>query len=461
MNNREDYLPEGWRFGTDGIRGEVSSKMQPIFMSKVAMAAGKVLKEEGIEEVLIGKDTRISGYMIESALQAGFISTGLNVVLLGPVPTPAVSFLTKQRKQKAFGLVISASHNTYLDNGIKLFNSNGEKISSNLERRIEQYILKLEVNGVKGFQIDDINFLGKASRLSRAQDLYIEFCKSKVPELDLKGQKVVIDAANGANYKIAPEIFESLGAKVIKIACEPDGKNINENCGSSNPKNLSENVLKNKANFGIAFDGDGDRLSMVDRKGRILDGDDLMYLFLQNETNLQKFKNGDGVVGTYMTNITLENYLLEKKINFFRTEIGDKYVHSELEKRNWTFGGEPSGHLIFLDEVSSGDALVASLKILDSIKKEEFKLHELMNDFNKFPQVMINVRVKDPNLCLLNDKFIDTLNRTENKLNGAGRILIRPSGTEPVLRIMAEGEDKNLAKEIVNELVDSTKELTI
>jgi len=460
MSNREEYLPEGWRFGTDGIRGAVSSKMQPVFMTTVAMAAGKVLKEEGIKEVLIGKDTRISGYMIESALQAGFISSGINVVLLGPVPTPAVSFLTKQRKQKAFGLVISASHNTYLDNGIKFFNSKGEKISSRIEHRIEQYILSLQKDGTKEFQVEDINFLGKASRLNQAQNLYIEFSKSRVPDLNLSKKTIVLDTANGANYKIAPKVFEDLGANVIKIACEPDGKNINENCGSTNPKYLSKKVIEYKADLGIAFDGDGDRLSMVDSNGRILDGDDLMYLYLQNEENLEKFRNGDGVVGTYMTNLSLENYLKKNKINFFRSEIGDKYVHLELNKRGWTFGGEPSGHLMFLNEVSSGDALVASLKILDSIKKKDFMIEKLINDFTKYPQVMVNLGVKDPNLCLVDLAFLKALEQNERKLNGSGRILVRPSGTEPVLRIMAEGKDKNLVKKIVKDLVDSTKDLT-
>ena len=461
MNNREDYLPEGWRFGTDGIRGAVSSKMQPVFMTTVAMAAGRVLKEEGIKEVLIGKDTRISGYMIESALQAGFISAGIDVVLLGPVPTPAVSFLTKQSKRKAYGLVISASHNTYLDNGIKLFNSKGEKISSSIEQRIEQYILNLQNDGTKDFQVEDINFLGKASRLNEAQDLYIEFSKSRVPDLNLSKKTIVLDAANGANYKIAPKVFEDLGANVIKIACDPDGKNINENCGSTNPNYLSKKVMNYKADLGIAFDGDGDRLSMVDSKGRVLDGDDLMYLYLQNKENLETFRNGDGVVGTYMTNLSLESYLKKNKINFFRAEIGDKYVHSELDKRGWTFGGEPSGHLMFLNEVASGDALVASLKILDSIKKEDFMIEKLINDFTKLPQVMKNVDVKDPNLCLLDLTFLKALEQNEKKLNGSGRILIRPSGTEPVLRIMAEGEDKNLVEEIVKDLVDSTKDINI
>ena len=458
MTKTEEYLPEGWRFGTDGIRGKVASKMQPVFMTTVAMAAGKVLKEEGVEEILIGKDTRISGYMIESALQAGFISSGINVVLLGPVPTPAVSFLTALRKENAFGLVISASHNTYLDNGIKFFNSKGEKISSSLEKRIENYILRLQ-QWNKDFLINDANTLGKASRLIEAQDLYIEFCKSKTPDLDLSGRKIVLDAANGANYKIAPKVFEDLGAETIKIACEPNGININESCGSTNPENLSKSVIENKADFGIAFDGDGDRLSMVDSKGRVLDGDDLMYLFLQNEENLDRFRNGDGVVGTHMTNLSLEKYLRNNGINFFRSDIGDKYVHTELEKRGWTFGGESSGHLMFLDEVSSGDALVASLKILDSIKDQDFRIDDLVDGFVKFPQFMVNIEVKDPNLCLLDQKFIEALSKNEKILNDSGRILIRPSGTEPVLRIMAEAENKDLVEEIVNDLAESTKNI--
>ena len=256
-------------------------------------------------------------------------------------------------------------------------------------------------------------------------------------------------------------MFEDLGANVIKIACDPDGKNINENCGSTNPNYLSKKVKSYKADLGIAFDGDGDRLSMVDSKGRVLDGDDLMYLYLQNKENLEIFRNGDGVVGTYMTNLSLESYLNKNKINFYRAEIGDKYVHSELDKRGWTFGGEPSGHLMFLNEVASGDALVASLKILDSIKKEDFMIEKLINDFTKLPQVMENVDVKDPNLCLLDLTFLKALEQNEKKLNGSGRILIRPSGTEPVLRIMAEGEDKNLVEEIVKDLVDSTKDINI
>ena len=365
---------------------------------------------------------------------------------------------TNLRKENAFGLVISGSHNTYLDNGIKFFNSKGEKISSSLEKRIENYILRLQ-QWNKDFLINDANTLGKASRLIEAQDLYIEFCKSKTPDLDLSRRKIVLDAANGANYKIAPKVFEDLGAEIIKIACEPNGININESCGSTNPENLSKSVIENKADFGIAFDGDGDRLSMVDSKGTVLDGDDLMYLFLQNEENLDRFRNGDGVVGTHMTNLSLENYLKKNGINFFRSDIGDKYVHAELEKRGWTFGGESSGHLMFLDEVSSGDALVASLKILDSIKKQDFRIDDLVDGFVKFPQFMVNVEVKDPNLCLLDQRFIEELRKNEKILNDSGRILIRPSGTEPVLRIMAEAENKDLVEKLVNDLAESTKNI--
>ena len=435
-------LTKDRRFGTDGIRGPVDSTMNPLFVTKLGWAAGSVLKEEGISRVLIGKDTRISGYMLESALQAGFISAGMDVTLLGPLPTPGVAYLAKENNQA--GVVISASHNLFEDNGIKFFDRNGHKFSSDLEKRIE---LKITQPILTSKSIE----LGKATRLTDAQELYINFCKSSVEGLDLSELSLLLDCANGATYSIAPKVFEDLGAKVTKISAEPDGININQNCGSTNPDNLLSSMKGKDYDLGIAFDGDGDRILVVGKSGKVLDGDDLLYLLtLDKKISLDNF----GVVGTLMTNKALENYFEQSGCNFIRAEVGDKYVLDELLKNNWFIGGEPSGHIICLDSSSTGDAVIAALKVLECIKKDSFDVEESLKDFIKYPQTLINIKVVDVNKVIMNASFRSALKDIECQLGSEGRVLIRPSGTEPLIRIMVESKNSDLAEEYARKLAD-------
>ena len=425
------------RFGTDGIRGPVDSTMDPLFVTKLGWAAGTVLLEEGITRVLIGKDTRISGYMLESALQAGFISSGMDVILLGPLPTPGVSFLANSNKQA--GVVITASHNLFEDNGIKFFNKDGQKFSSELEKRIETKLTK-EVESV-----NSIN-LGKATRMNDAQGRYIEFCKSNVTDLDLSGLSVLLDCAHGATYSVAPKVFEELGATVSTVGTDPDGVNINQNCGPTNPEYIREEILKGDYHLGISFDGDGDRILMVSKTGKILDGDDLLYI-LSKDLNKES-----GIVGTLMTNKALELYFKKMNINFCRADVGDKYVLQKLLEKNWLLGGEPSGHLICLDAVQTGDAIVAALKLLNGLKEVSFNVDESVKRFNKFPQTLINLSVNNPNAIILNDQFWSEVTHIESKLREKGRVLIRPSGTEPLIRIMVESENKKDSEDYSNRL---------
>ena len=432
------------RFGTDGIRGPVDTTMNPMFVTKLGWAAGTVLLEEGINRVLIGKDTRISGYMLESALQAGFISSGIDVVLLGPLPTPGVSFLANSNKQA--GVVISASHNLFEDNGIKFFNKDGQKFSSELERRIETK-LSQEIETVKSIN------LGKATRMNDAQGRYIEFCKSNFNNLDLTGLSILLDCANGATYSVAPKVFEELGAKVTTIGTDPDGVNINQNCGSTSPEYIKEEVLRANYDLGISFDGDGDRLLLVSKTGNILDGDDLLYI-------LSKSLNpGSGVVGTLMTNKSLQLYFMENNIQFCRADVGDKYVLQRLLEENWLLGGEPSGHIICLDSAQTGDAIIAALKLLDILKENSFDVDQSVEGFNKFPQTLINLSVNNPNKIILNDKFWSEVTVIENKLGERGRVLIRPSGTEPLIRIMVESEKETDSEDYCNRLANLASKL--
>ena len=366
-------LSKDRRFGTDGIRGPVFSTMNPIFVTKLGWAAGSVLKEEGISKVLIGKDTRISGYMLESALQAGFISSGMDVTLLGPLPTPGVSFLANSNNQ--VGVVISASHNLFEDNGIKFFNKNGQKLSSELENRIERKITQ-DIMPVKSIS------LGKADRMNDAQGRYIEFCKSSFSNLDLSGLSLLLDCANGATYSVAPKVFEELGATVHSVGVDPDGININQNCGSTNPENLRKEILKGNFDLGIAFDGDGDRVTTVSKEGKILDGDDLLYILSQGVN-----KHG-GIVGTLMSNKSLEVHFDEVNIEFIRANVGDKYVLEKLLEKGWSLGGEPSGHILCLDVAPTGDAIIAALKLLDSLQVSNFDIESSLRGFNKFPQTL-------------------------------------------------------------------------
>ena len=438
-----EYFPLDWRFGTDGIRGPVETKMNPLFIVKLGWAAGKVFKEEGIEGVIIGKDTRISGYMIESALESGFISAGINVSLVGPMPTPGVAYLAKLSNQA--GLVISASHNRFSDNGIKFFSKQGFKLDYEFEKKIEDTLLN------KSAVVDSLD-LGKATRLEDAQSRYIEFCLSISPNLDLSGLNLVIDCANGANYAIAPEVFRALGCEVTAISTLPDGININADCGSTNPEKLKQAVISNEAELGISFDGDGDRLVVVDKKGRILDGDDLLYTLISRNTIEPQNKFHKGVVGTLMTNKSLENFLENQRIDFLRTDVGDKYVIRALMERNWILGGEPSGHIICLDKTTTGDALVASIKLLESLRDIDFDISKALEEFTKLPQQLISFELDDPHKILMNSEVRSELYKLEKKLGKEGRVLIRPSGTEDLLRVMVEASTKELADNLAKEL---------
>ena len=432
------------RFGTDGIRGPVDTTMNPLFVTKLGWAAGTILLEEGISRVLIGKDTRISGYMLESALQAGFIASGMDVVLLGPLPTPGVSFLANSNKQA--GVVISASHNLFEDNGIKFFNKDGQKFSSELEKRIETK-LSQEIESVKSIN------LGKATRMSDAQGRYIEFCKSNFNNLDLNHLSLLLDCAHGATYSVAPKVFEELGAKVTTIGTEPDGVNINQNCGSTNPDFIREEIIKGGYDLGISFDGDGDRILLVSSTGKILDGDDLLYI-LSKDLNKES-----GVAGTLMTNKALELHFNQMNIEFCRSDVGDKYVLQKLLERNWILGGVTSGHIICLDAAQTGDAIVAALKLLNSLKEASFNLDESVKEFNKFPQTLINLSVINPNKIILNDQFWTEVTNIESKLGKKGRVLIRPSGTEPLIRIMTESENEKDSEDYANRLADLASNL--
>ena len=432
-------LSKDRKFGTDGIRGPVTSTMNPLFVTKLGWAAGSILIEEGISKVLIGKDTRISGYMYESALQAGFISAGMDVTLLGPLPTPGVSYLANSNNQ--VGLVISASHNLFEDNGIKFFNKDGQKFSAELEKRIETKLTEEMV------AVESIN-LGKASRMNDAQGRYIEFCKSSFTDLDLNGLSILLDCANGATYSVAPKVFSELGAKVETIGSSPDGININQNCGSTNPDFLKEEIIKGTYDLGIAFDGDGDRILIVNSEGDILDGDDILYI-LSN-----KLPSDSGVVGTLMTNKALEIFFKKNDIPFLRADVGDKYVLQRLLEESWVLGGEPSGHIICLDSAPTGDAIIAALNLLNAIKDNNFSVKKSLEGFQKFPQTLINLKVNNPNKIIVSDKFWSEVTRIERQLGQNGRVLIRPSGTEPLIRIMVESDKPGASHDFCNALAD-------
>ena len=432
-------LSKDRQFGTDGIRGPVTSTMNPLFVTKLGWAAGSILTEEGISKVLIGKDTRISGYMFESALQAGFISAGMDVTLLGPLPTPGVSYLANSNNQ--VGCVISASHNLFEDNGIKFFNKDGQKFSAELEKRIETKLTQEMV------AVESIN-LGKASRMNDAQGRYIEFCKSSFTDLDLSGLSILLDCANGATYSVAPKVFSELGAKVETIGSSPDGININQNCGSTNPDFLKEEIIKGSYDLGIAFDGDGDRILIVNSEGEILDGDDILYILSNN------LKADTGVVGTLMTNKALEIYFNKNDIPFLRADVGDKYVLQRLLEESWVLGGEPSGHIICLDSAPTGDAIIAALNLLNAIKDNNFSVKKSLEGFKKFPQTLINLKVNNANKIIISDKFWSEVTRIEKQLGKNGRVLIRPSGTEPLIRIMVESDKTGASQDFCNILAD-------
>ena len=429
------------KFGTDGIRGPVESIITPEACLKIGHATGLVMKDLGWDTVVIGKDTRVSGYMLESALQAGFIAAGVNVNLLGPIPTPGVAYLTKTLRNK-FGVVISASHNDFLDNGIKIFNEDGEKISRDIEKRIEKYLTS-NLSPVETSQI------GKAFRFDESGPRYIEFCKSTVSsEISFSSLRIVIDCANGACYKVSPEIFEELGAEVITLGIDPDGYNINKDCGSTHPEIIKEAVIKHRADYGISLDGDGDRVIIVDEKGNILDGDDLLYILAFANPN--RTGPWSGVVGTNMSNLGFEDGIKKLGYKFIRADVGDKYVSQMLSKKGWLLGGESSGHIICKDLVSTGDGTIAALKVISSLLLLEKKPSEVLMNYTKIPQINMAVTVK--NKDIINDKELKSLiSEIESDLT-VGRVLVRPSGTEPKIRIMIEASEEKVAYKFANDL---------
>jgi phosphoglucosamine mutase len=433
-------------FGTDGIRGTVgTAPITPDFMLKLGWAAGKVFAREGNgrNKILIGKDTRISGYMFEAALEAGVTAAGVDINLLGPMPTPAIAYLTRTLRAQA-GIVISASHNAFEDNGIKFFSSEGSKLADNVEYAIEEELAK-NVSTVTS------DLLGKASRIADAAGRYIEFCKSTIgTSLKFNGLKIVVDCAHGSTYHIAPSVFEELGAKVVAIGVAPDGLNINEQCGSTSPDLLVATVLAEQADLGIAFDGDGDRLVMVDHLGNVVDGDELLYV-IASEKRRQNIDFG-GVVGTAMSNLGLELALDALDVPFTRTAVGDRYVMKELLERGWDLGGESSGHIICLDKTTTGDGIVSALQALAAIVNSEQALANLKSKMNKFPQSMINVKLVTGIDISANEIVQTAVSDVESQLGKNGRVLLRPSGTEPVVRVMVEGEDFEVVDKLAKEL---------
>ena len=434
------------KFGTDGIRGPVESKITPEVCLRIGHAAGVVLKDMGWETVLIGKDTRVSGYMLESALQAGFIAAGVNVRLLGPLPTPGVAYLTRSLRNQ-FGLVISASHNNYLDNGIKLFAGTGEKISKDAEKKIEK-LLAGDLKPVKTAE------LGKAQRFDESGDRYIEFCKSTVPaDVSFESLRIVLDCANGACYKVSPSILRELGAEVISIGADPDGYNINSECGSTHPEKAQEEVVKQRADFGIALDGDGDRVVLIDRNGNILDGDDIMYILAFANPN--RTGPWSGIVGTAMTNLGFEEGIKKLGYKFKRADVGDKYVSKMLQKEGWMLGGEPSGHSICRDLVSTGDGTIAALKVISSLLILEKDPEDVLSNYKKMPQININVEVE--NKDIFSDADIQKkLKEVESDLT-VGRVLVRPSGTENKIRVMVESDDEITASKYASDIAEMFK----
>jgi phosphoglucosamine mutase len=444
-------------FGTDGIRGVVGQDpITPDFFIRLGFAIGSILvknnKDKKIKHpsVVIGKDTRVSGYMLESALEAGFIAAGVNVYLTGPMPTPAVAYLTKALRSQA-GIVISASHNPFPDNGIKIFSEAGEKLPDAFEAEVE-LALSQPITTVLPHE------LGKAKRVDDAEGRYVEFCKSTFPEkLNLRGLKMVLDCAHGATYHVAPKIFSELGAEVIAIGNEPDGFNINLDVGSTNPKTIKEATLKHKADLGIAFDGDGDRVVMIDHLGNIIDGDQLLLVITRALKQKNQLKGG--VVGTLMTNMAIEKALYDLGVEFIRTQVGDRYVLEALLEKGWLIGGENSGHILTLDQHSTGDAIIASLQVLKSLRLLNQSLHEATKDSPLYPQVLINVETHKK-IDLAKNKLIqDAVKEVEVKLNSKGRVLLRPSGTEPKIRVMVEGEDFEAVKNHAHFIADTVREV--
>lgn len=434
-------------FGTDGIRGTVGqAPITPDFALRLAHAVGRVLKEvENRPTVLIGKDTRISGYMLESALESGFNSAGVDVILLGPLPTPGVAYLTRTQRA-SLGVVISASHNPFADNGIKFFSAQGNKLPDAWEIKVEQALTEQPVWA-------DAASLGKTKRLDDAAGRYIEFCKSTFDhQLTLKGLRIVVDAAHGAAYHIAPKVLHELGAEVIAIGCAPDGFNINHEVGATHPDALVRSVLANRADYGVALDGDADRTLIVDAQGRTYNGDELLYLMLND-----RLANGEtpaGVVGTLMTNMAIELAIRAKGIDFARAKVGDRYVLEELNNRGWLLGGEGSGHLLALDKHTTGDGIISALQVLQSSLRSGKSLSQLLDSVALFPQTLVNVRLHPRQDWQNSELFTNAIAAAQQTLGTQGRVLIRASGTEPLLRIMVEANDAGLAQATAQNLAD-------
>ncbi|WP_249962456.1 phosphoglucosamine mutase [Histophilus somni] len=436
-------------FGTDGVRGKVGSyPITPDFVLKLGWAAGKVLATQGTGKVLIGKDTRISGYMLESALEAGLAAAGLSAAFTGPMPTPAIAYLTRTFRSEA-GIVISASHNPFYDNGIKFFSAQGTKLPDDVEEAIEA-MLEQPMDCVESAK------LGRASRINDAAGRYIEFCKSTFPaHLSLDKYKIVVDCANGATYHIAPNVMRELGAEVIEIGTQPDGMNINENCGATDIKALQNKVLETKADIGLAYDGDGDRLIMVDHFGNKVDGDQILFIIAREALRSGNLKGG--VVGTLMSNMSLELALKQLGIPFVRVNVGDRYVLEKMQEYNWILGGENSGHIIIADKNTTGDGVIASLAVLAAMVQHKLSLNELASAVKLFPQVLINVRFAGGANPLESDAVKAVATEVEQQLAGKGRILLRKSGTEPLIRVMVECEDAELAQLSAEKIAEAVR----
>ncbi|WP_038913141.1 phosphoglucosamine mutase [Dickeya zeae] len=436
-------------FGTDGIRGKVGDlPITPDFVLKLGWAAGKVLARHGSRKIIIGKDTRISGYMLESALEAGLAAAGLSASFTGPMPTPAVAYLTRTFRAEA-GIVISASHNPYYDNGIKFFSIDGTKLPDEVEEAIEAEMEK-PLTCVESAE------LGRASRIVDAAGRYIEFCKSTFPsELSLNGLKIVVDCANGATYHIAPSVLRELGAKVIAIGCEPDGVNINEQCGATDVTQLQERVLSEKADVGLAFDGDGDRLIMVDHQGNKVDGDQILYIIAREALRQGQLRGG--AVGTLMSNMGLEVALKQLGVPFARAKVGDRYVLELMQSKGWRMGAENSGHVILLDKTTTGDGVIAGLQVLTAMVRNHMSLHDLCSGMKLFPQILVNVHFSGEGDPLESDAVKQATQDVEAQLAGRGRVLLRKSGTEPLIRVMVEGEDEATVTQMANHIANAVK----
>ncbi|MFP3019130.1 MAG: phosphoglucosamine mutase [Arsenophonus sp.] len=431
-------------FGTDGIRGKVGENpITPDFVLKLGWAAGKVLARDGSRKIIIGKDTRISGYMLESALEAGLAAAGLSAAFTGPMPTPAIAYLTRTYRAEA-GIVISASHNPYYDNGIKFFSIDGTKLPDNVEESIE---IEME----KPLTCVESSELGRAKRIIDAGGRYIEYCKGTFPsEKNLNGLKIILDCANGSTYHIAPNVLIELGAEVIVIGCEPNGININQGCGATDIALLQKRVVEEKANIGLAFDGDGDRVIMVDHFGNKIDGDQILYIIARDR--LQQGQLHGGVVGTLMSNMGLELALQELYIPFIRTKVGDRYVLEKLQEKGWKLGAENSGHIILLDKTTTCDGIIAGLQVLSAMVRNKMSLYDLSYNIKLMPQVLVNVYFSGSNDPLVKGDLLNVVKQVEKELAGKGRVLLRKSGTESLIRIMVEGENEKQVTVMANRI---------